>query len=199
MIKAVVFDFDGMVFDAGGYFSTKLEEELGLDNGETQEFFKNELKDCQRGEMDMQDIVENEYFSLWGWDRGFEEFCDFWFNDGEIEPQMIALIERLKKQGIKTILLTNNEKYRLEYLINEYDLDELFDHIVLPYEIGAIKPEKEVFEHLLTLTKLSAGEILICDDSEKRVDGAADLGFTTLVCQDSNECAKAIREELDLD
>lgn len=197
MIKAITFDLDGMVFEPKGYFSNEIEKELSLPNDVVLEFFKNELGDCQRGKLDMKTVLEGKYFPLWGWTKSFEAFAYWWFSGEKLNDEVIKLVERLKAKGIKCVLLTNNEKYRLQWAIGQFRLDEIFDVIVLPYEVGAIKPEKEIFQAVLDKTGLKSGEVVACDNEAKKLTGGQELGMHVLVAESVEILEKGINKLCD--
>jgi len=194
MIKAVVFDLDGMVFKNRRYFSIEITEKLNIPKGKVLEFFTTELKDCQKGKLDMKEVMEKTYFPIWGWTKSFEEFTQWWFNGETLNARVVELVGELKKQGIVCVLLTNNEKYRLNFLIDEFNLNDIFDHIILPFEVGAIKPEKEIFQAVLEKTGLKAGEVVVCDDQADRLTGAQELGFHVLVPQNEETLEKGLAD-----
>ena len=198
MIKAITFDLDGMVFEPKGYFSKEIEKELGLPSDVVLEFFKNELGDCQRGRLDMKTVLERKYFPLWGWTKDFEDFAYWWFSGEKLNVGVIKLIERMKARRKNCVLLTNNEKYRLQWAIGRFRLDEIFDDIVLPYEVGAIKPEKEIFQAVLDKTGLHADEIVACDDEEKKLTGGQELGMHVLAVESVEELEKELNELCDV-
>ncbi len=187
MIKVVVFDLDGMVLKRREYFSDKLKRKLAISEEEVMPFFKREFKDCQKGRLELKKVLENKYFPIWDWRKGFNEFINWWFSGEKIDNKLMETIKKIKKNKIKTVLLTNNERYRLEFIINEFKLKNIFDLIVLPYEIETIKPEKKCWNKLLTMTNVKAQNILVCDDRKQRLKGAKELGFKTHIYTTLNQ------------
>lgn len=94
-----------------------------------------------------------------------------------------ALVEYVSTlQGkYKLALLTNSSS---EYLRNElakYDLAKYFDEIVISSEVGLIKPEPKVFEHLMQKLDADPQECIFTDDNPKHVDAAQKLGIHGIV------------------
>lgn len=192
MIKAVAFDLDGMVFVPREYFSDQIAKELDVPREKILEFFKNELVACQKGKLDMKQVLEEKYFPAWGWTKGFDKFTSWWFEGEEFNKQVVKLALKLKMQGVMCVLVSNNEKYRLEHLISNFKLDELFDHVLLPYEIGAIKPEREIFQAILDTTYLEPHEVVACDHEEEKLSGAKELGMKILLAEDVESLEKGL-------
>lgn len=176
MIKAIVFDLDGMVYLTTEMFSDRYAREFNVDPEILVPFFKNQLVSCQNGEMDLKNELTKVMMS-WNWQGTVEELFAYWFDDGSVNEQMMDLIYKLKDKGVLCVLCTNNEKYRLEYLKEKFNLEEVFDFIVTSYEVGQRKPEKEMYESILDKIKLKAEEVMICDDKEKHVEMLASWGF----------------------
>ena len=66
MIKAVVFDFDGMFADEGGQFSEKFVKKYGIPMEKVIEFFKGEFGDCLIGKADLKEEF-SKYLEKWGY------------------------------------------------------------------------------------------------------------------------------------
>ncbi|MFA4887285.1 MAG: HAD-IA family hydrolase [Candidatus Nanoarchaeia archaeon] len=177
-IKAVVFDFDGMTYLTTQKFSDRLSKDFHLKQEDISPFFKNSFKDCQRGKKDLKRAL-NPYLLTWKLKKNIDELLDYWFEDGEINPEIIPIIKELKKKNILCILCTNNERYRMEYLKQHTSLQELFNLIIASYETGYLKPEREIFQTILKKTKLKPQEILFCDDKAEHISALKEFGFKT--------------------
>ena len=156
-------------------------------------FFKNQLVACQKGEMDLKEELE-KVLQTWKWAGTVEELLEYWFVDGKVNAQMLLLISELKKKGVLCGLCTNNEKYRLQHLKEKYGLEKIFDFIVSSYEIGHLKPEREIFDRVLTLTKLKAEEVMVCDDKEKHVKVLSIWGFIPHIYKNQKKFEQKLEE-----
>ncbi len=56
------------------------------------------------------------------------------------EP-MVPLLDRWKRDGYRLVLLSNTCVTHYEWVRERFDLLDRFDHCVLSYEVGAVKPE----------------------------------------------------------
>ncbi len=95
---------------------------------------------------------------------------------------MRELIADIKKRGAKLYLLSNisigfAENYHKTEWIRE--LFSLFDGLVFSGPIGIVKPQPEIFEHLLNKYSLNREECIFIDDSEKNMIGAEKVGIKT--------------------
>jgi putative hydrolase of the HAD superfamily len=176
MIKAIVFDFDGMVYHVDELFSTRISKEFNIPFEDVAEFFKNEFSKCQSGELDMRDVLQ-KYIPRWGWKKDVNAMLDYWFEDGYLDPEMVELVSKLKKLGIICALCTNNEIYRLNYLKEKHKINEIFNPIIASCEVGFRKPDPKIFDELIKALSVDANEILFCDDKVEFEETAREMGF----------------------
>lgn len=58
-----------------------------------------------------------------------------------------------------------------------WPLVELFDHRFLSFELGLVKPDRAIFEHVAAAVPVPAGEVLFLDDNAANVEAAQAAGF----------------------
>lgn len=178
MIKSIVFDFDKMLHLTEDLFSVWATKKYGLSKEAVNEFFTKEFSLCRIGKLDTKKALE-KYISKFRWEGSVEEFMQAWYEYGNFDDRMIKLINELKEKKVICVLSTNNEKYRMQYYIEKYDLGKIFDHLLISANLGFLKPEKEMFEEILKVTNLEKEEILFCDDKESFIKAAKNFGFKT--------------------
>lgn len=179
MIKAIIFDADGMVIKKGLRFSDYLEKDSGISNEITKDFFDNEFQKCLIGRADLKEELA-KHIEKWGWTRSLEDLLDYWFSvENRADSDLISLIQILRKKGILCYLATNQEKYRTEYLKNVMGFTREFDEIFSSAYIGYKKPQSEFFEYVLKSlpANLEKNEVSYWDDDEKHVEAAQQFGF----------------------
>ena len=93
---------------------------------------------------------------------------------------MEQLIKDLKADGKKLYLLSNisvgfAENHARNPQIKR--LFDLFDGLIFSAKEGYVKPNKDIFEHLLNKFDLKAEETIFIDDNEKNVIGAKSAGI----------------------
>lgn len=94
----------------------------------------------------------------------------------EVEPT-VQLIKELKEQGYKLYVLSNMSKEYIEFL-RKLPVFDYFDDQVVSCEINLGKPDKKVYEYLLSHCNLNAAETIFIDDRYDNVEAAAELGIT---------------------
>ena len=103
-----------------------------------------------------------------------------------IDPNRIALIKRLAKKHRLFILSNTNHIHfkRVEKMIIEatgIDIieDELIECAFLSYEMGMVKPDKEIYQQLLEEAMILPKETLFLDDMLPNLKAAEKLGIKT--------------------
>ena len=55
------------------------------------------------------------------------------------------------KRKYPLILVSNTNQAHIEFMRQNYRLMEYFDHHVLSYEVGSLKPDRKIFEHAIAV------------------------------------------------
>jgi 2-haloacid dehalogenase len=182
IINAVVFDVGGVLLD---WDPRHLYRKL-FDDEQEMERFLAELCTVEwhaqhdRGVPAEQSCAElaaehPEYAELiHAWSQRTEEMIAGTI-DGSIE-----ILRELKDAGIRCYALTNMEAETYPLRAARYEFMSWFDGTVVSAHEGVIKPEREIFERLLTRYGLEPGRTLMIDDSRRNVEAAAGLGMQTV-------------------
>ena len=96
-----------------------------------------------------------------------------------VEPTE-KLLGDLKKAGYKLYVLSNMSLEFIEFL-RKFPLYDLFDGEVVSCEEHVVKPEKRIYEILLTRYALNPRETLFIDDRAKNIEAAQDLDIAGYV------------------
>lgn len=91
---------------------------------------------------------------------------------------MFQLCRTLRKK-YKTGIITDNSKERFEVLVEEMQLDRLFDALILSADIGATKHEPRIFEEALRAVNSRADECVFIDNDKNNLTVPAGMGFRT--------------------
>jgi putative hydrolase of the HAD superfamily len=183
MVKAVIFDCDGMV-NHEKRFSERLAAYVPLEI--SLPFFRNEFQQCVVGKADLKEELSKKLLQ-WHWEGTVDELLAFWLSDeaNTTDEAIVATIRELRAKGVRCYLATNNEKYRSRYLMIDRGLGEMFDAVFASYGIGAKKPEKEFYDYIFSHIPESRETVLYWDDDAGHIGVAETLGipsrlFTTV-------------------
>ena len=72
----------------------------------------------------------------------------------KVNENVIALATELRKQGIRTFIMSNAIP-ETEAVMKKYDLSKAFDDIFLSNQLGLKKPEAEMFAHAIKTHQLN--------------------------------------------
>ena len=97
----------------------------------------------------------------------------------EVVEPTAELIKELKEQGYKLYVLSNMSKEYIAFL-RKFPVFDYFDEQVVSCEVGMGKPDREIYEYLLSHCGLEASETLFIDDRKDNTDAAAEVGLATL-------------------
>ncbi|MCB1107485.1 MAG: HAD family phosphatase [Chlamydiia bacterium] len=106
-----------------------------------------------------------------------DEFLDAATSIFHPKKEMETLVETLKRKGYQLILISNTSRPHYTHIAQNYPFLSQFDHIILSYEVGAIKPEKEIFEYALKKGKTTPSSSFFIDDLLENVLAAEHLGI----------------------
>lgn len=180
MIKAIVFDFDGVTYLENPRFGFVLSKKFNIPYDQVLPFFENELPECQISKKDLKEELV-KYIKKWHINSTTEQIMKMWFENGGINQQIIDIIKTLKNKEYTTALITSNEKYRIEYMKRKYGLTELFDEIIPSYEVGARKPDLKFYNAMIKRLNVNPEEILIIDDKSEFSAITDKLGIKSIV------------------
>ena len=90
--------------------------------------------------------------------------------------------------------LSNTNQIHWETMTGKFGLDALFDHHFLSHHIGLTKPDREIFEHIISATSIRPGRILFLDDNLPNVEGARSAGLHSYHVRGASEAGKVLEE-----
>jgi len=107
---------------------------------------------------------------------------------GEIRPEMVALLDRVKAAGYKVACLTNNvvgaesaaAKSSPERAAALADVMARFDDIVESSKVGVRKPERRFYEIACERLGVTPDECIFLDDLGINLKPAAQMGMITI-------------------
>ena len=195
-IEAVLFDYGGVFtvspFGAAVHMSEKLglptEVMLEIVFGPYDRDTDHPWHQLERGELKIQEA--RDALLLLGRDRGSEvDLFEFFgaiasIATGVVEP-MVACARRLKSEGYRTAIVTNNVAEFAEYWRSSLPLDELFDVVVDSSQVGMRKPNPRIFTHTLeSLGNVAPTRAAFLDDFHGNVTAANALGMHGILVEE---------------
>lgn len=94
----------------------------------------------------------------------------------KVHQNILDLIDRLRANGYKTGLLSNNS-VEMAQRIRANGLVDHFDATIVSAEVGCSKPSPEIFQMFLDHLGIPAKELVYIDDAPKSLSTAGEIGY----------------------
>ena len=108
---------------------------------------------------------------------------DFFAGD-RIDDALVNFIRRMKQNQIAIGLISNAWPDTREWLETHVQIADIFDHMVISWEIGMAKPDPRVYQLALEGLQMAPEQSLFVDDFIENVDAAKSLGMMGIHFQD---------------
>jgi putative hydrolase of the HAD superfamily len=112
------------------------------------------------------------------------------------KPETVALVRALRERGFDIYCLSNMPGPIYEHLRGRHTFWDVFRGVVVSGEIQLMKPEPEIYLHLLERFGLQAAESVFIDDMQANVDAAKGVGLHALRFQNASQCQQDFDELL---
>lgn len=191
MIKAIIFDFGGVI-TKGSFFKSlaeKLEKEIEIPKEKIVMALKESEDGYARGKETKETFWRLVSGKL-GKNLDPEIMNKTFIASYEINKEMLQWIKKLRKK-YKLILLSGNFKELADDLKEKFG--DFFDALYFSNETGWVKPEKEAYEQVLREQRLNGEECIFIDDKAENLEPARRLGIKAI--QYKND--KQVQEEFE--
>ena len=201
MQKAVLFDFAGVctATHESSVSIRQIERDLGLVDGELIPLlFHNEAwRSAQVGK-----ITDEEFWGTVLRPLGFStgesisQFKERHFAGQQIRAGMMPLLQQLRRV-LRTALVTNGtHALRHVVLKRKFDIEYLFDEIVISAEVGVAKPDQRIYRVAASRLGVSPDDCVFVDDWQDNVRGATIAGMQGIVFSSVGQLAADLEERV---
>jgi epoxide hydrolase-like predicted phosphatase len=193
-IEAIVFDLGNVIFDISfeemydywaklkGYNKAELKRRL---------FFDEMYCRFERGEIEPNTYRDYAIEKL-GFKMSYEEFDRGWNSIYmETKTGMEELISNLEGRYPLYVLTNTNELHADIWRVKYDEILRHFDRVFSSYELGARKPEPEVYERFMKRANVEPQKTIFFDDDKENVKAAGSLGIIGIKI---DSCHDIIRE-----
>jgi len=188
MIKAVIFDMDGVIVDsepmhieAEKQILLKYGVEISADElrrytGTTAEFEFTELIRKYRLNTTVDTLFREKETTL------------FRLLEKKTKPTkgVIRLIRSLKRQGLKLAIASSGHRKLVHYFLRRLKIVNCFDSVVCAEDITRSKPDPEIFLKAAKSLSLDTVECIVIEDSALGVEAAKSAGMKCIAFRNPN-------------
>jgi putative hydrolase of the HAD superfamily len=168
MIKAVIFDYFGVISSDSYWNLVKANKNVSSEFGE----LSNEVN---TGSINWQQFVSNIANKT---NKSILEVNKMYASE-KIDPRFLALIDTLGKD-YKIALLTNAHHDFLIPVLKKAHIYQLFDKVIVSSMVGLVKPDPELYRHTCRQLGITPSEAVFIDDIKSNTDAARAVGMQTI-------------------
>lgn len=203
MIRAVLWDFGGVVTTSPFEAFARYERERGLREG----FIRT---------LNATNPDDNAWARLERTEVSVEEFCRLYEQEareaggeidarevlaclsGDVRPEMVEALRRIRERGLRQAMLTNNfvGLEADDRSPHGPDLLDLFDVVVESRVVGVRKPEPAFYEIACEHLAIRPSEAVFLDDLGVNLKPARAMGMTTIKVADPDEALAELEAAL---
>jgi len=124
----------------------------------------------------------------------YRDFVDIWNDIFWADEGSCDIARGLKKNSHRLFLLSNINRLHFEWIRKRFDIIEIFDEVILSFVVGAIKPERAIYDHMVKLAGGDGSKVLYIDDREDLIREAALLGIDSVKYEGPEMLAGVLKE-----
>jgi putative hydrolase of the HAD superfamily len=196
MIRAIIFDYNGVVKVINKYFFDDVESIFSL-SAEEKEYAKKMTRDLFE-QLD-KGLLDEDSFWLKFSQRinksmpvNVKELARKLFNEHfELYEEVVNMLKNLKTNGYVTAVLSDTFPYMAD-ITRERNGYDYFDKVYLSCEVGFVKPQKEFYELVVKDLVVLPGECIFIDDNEDNLLPAEKLGMKTVLAKNQEQIVEDV-------
>ena len=189
MLKGVIFDFDGTLFDSMFIWDNAGETYLRSIGKEPHEDLQKVLKPMSLLQS-AQYIREKYYIPL-----SVEDIMDgvnytvkdFYFHVVEPKPGVITFLEELHSRNIKMCIATATDRYQVEAALQRCGMRHFFSGIFTCTEAGSGKDRPDIYRKAMEHLQTDRSNTAVVEDAYHAAHTAKQDGFLVVAVYDPHE------------
>lgn len=108
-------------------------------------------------------------------------------------PEIVELVRSVKKNGNRVFVLSNMHVDSIDFIEQKYPFWDVFDGMVISSRIQMVKPELEIYEHLLEKFDLMVEKTIFIDDIPENLEVASKLGMRIIKFENAFQCKEELK------
>ena len=198
MIKAIIFDMDGLMIDSERVTFECYQERLNdMNLTMDEEFYKTLLGKPIKG-------IYQRFYDVYGNDFPIENVIQdvhqlmaerFETEGVPVKKGLVELLHYLKDNNYKTIVATSSNRDRVDKILAQAKITEFFDDSICGDEVTKGKPNPEVFLKSCQKLGVNVDEAIVLEDSEAGIQASYDANIKVICIPDMKYPEKQYEEK----
>lgn len=198
MIKAIIFDMDGLMIDSERVTFECYQERLkDMNLTMDEEFYKTLLGKPIKG-------IYQRFYDVYGNDFPIENVIQdvhqlmaerFETEGVAVKKGLVELLHYLKDNNYKTIVATSSNRDRVDKILAQAKITEFFDDSICGDEVTKGKPNPEVFLKSCQKLGVNVDEAIVLEDSEAGIQASYDANIKVICIPDMKYPEKQYKEK----
>lgn len=198
MIKAIIFDMDGLMIDSERVTFECYQERLkDMNLTMDEEFYKTLLGKPIKG-------IYQRFYDVYGNDFPIENVIQdvhqlmaerFETEGVPVKKGLVELLHYLKENNYKTIVATSSNRDRVDKILAQAKITEFFDDSICGDEVTKGKPNPEVFLKSCQKLGVNVDEAIVLEDSEAGIQASYDANIKVICIPDMKYPEKQYEEK----
>lgn len=198
MIKAIIFDMDGLMIDSERVTFECYQERLkDMNLTMDEEFYKTLLGKPIKG-------IYQRFYDVYGNDFPIENVIQdvhqlmaerFETEGVPVKKGLVELLHYLKDNNYKTIVATSSNRDRVDKILAQAKITEFFDDSICGDEVTKGKPNPEVFLKSCQKLGVNVDEAIVLEDSEAGIQASYDANIKVICIPDMKYPEKHYEEK----
>lgn len=198
MIKAIIFDMDGLMIDSERVTFECYQERLkDMNLTMDEEFYKTLLGKPIKG-------IYQRFYDVYGNDFPIQNVIQdvhqlmaerFETEGVPVKKGLVELLHYLKDNNYKTIVATSSNRERVDKILAQAKITEFFDDSICGDEVTKGKPNPEVFLKSCQKLGVNVDEAIVLEDSEAGIQASYDANIKVICIPDMKYPEKQYEEK----
>ena len=195
MIKAVIFDMDGVLIEAKDWHYEALNRALRLFGFEISRYDHLTTFDGlpTKKKLQMLSVVHNLPSSLHSFINDVKQIYTMEIVNTQCKPQFNHeyALSRLRAEGYRLAVCSNSIRSTIETMMQKAALDRYLDFLISNQDVSKPKPDPEMYNTAIQRLGLDPKECLVVEDNENGIKAAMASGAHVMAVQDVTDVTYA--------